>query len=153
MHFSSQSTAPMSEEHKLLPVHVNHQVTWSGFYKKSLRERQTQLKLVFPQVFTSSTPSSVVSSVYVTPDTSPCSSPISVDFSSKTNDQNTHSHSILNDNNEINYLINKLETLETLSDKKLFPINGLDENIADNMIENCVGYVIYFHFFSDILYE
>jgi len=129
----------MSEEHKSSSVHVNHQVTWSGFYKKSLHERQTQLKLVFPQVFTSSTPSSVVSSVYVTPDTSPCSSPISVEFSSKTNDRNTHPHSILNDNNEINYLINKLETLETSSNKKLFPINGLDENIADNMVENCIG--------------
>jgi hydroxymethylglutaryl-CoA reductase len=137
----------MSEERNLSPMHVNHQVTWSGFYKKSLRERQTQLKLVFPQVFTSSTPSSSVSSVYVTPDASPCSSPISVDFSSA-NDQNIFSHSILNDNNDINYLMNKLEAL---SDKKLFPINGLDENIADNMIENCIGYAIVFIFFDGFL--
>ncbi|CAG8583735.1 11801_t:CDS:2 [Funneliformis caledonium] len=76
-----------------------HQAKWSGFYKKTLHERQTQLKLVFPRVFTSSEPSSsVVSSVYVTPNTSPSN-----------------------------------------NDKKSFPINGLDENIADNMIENCVG--------------
>lgn len=132
---------PMSEERKLSPVSVIHQATWSGFYKKSLGERQTQLKLVFPQVFTSSpNSSSTVSSVYVTPDTTSCSSPIS-DFSSETNDQNTLSP-IPNDNNKINYLINKLESLSTDNNKKPFPINGLDENIADNMIENCVGYVI-----------
>ena len=115
---------------------INHQASWSGFYKKSLHERQSQLKLVFPKVFASSS-SSAVSSVYVTPDTSPCSSPIS-DFSSETNDQNTLSHSILNDKNK-NYLIDKLESLSTDNKKKPFPINGLDENIADNMIENCIG--------------
>ena|SRR5581483_9723941 len=128
---------------------INHQASWSGFYKKSLHERQTQLKLVFPKVFdSSSTSSSVVSSVYVTPDTSPCSSPIS-DFSFETNDQNTPSYSTsLNDKDKINYLVNKLESLSTDNNKKPFPINGLDENIADNMIENCIGYIIFFLSFT-----
>jgi hydroxymethylglutaryl-CoA reductase len=138
----------MSEERDLSLVSVNHQAIWSGFYKKPLCERQTQLKLVFPQVFTPSpTSSSAASSVYVTPDTTSCNSPIS-DFSPETNDQNTFSP-ILNNNNKINYLINKLESLSTDDNKKPFPINGLDENIADNMIENCVGYVIFITFSSE----
>ncbi|CAJ0757834.1 18102_t:CDS:2, partial [Entrophospora sp. SA101] len=60
---------------------------------------------------------------YATPNTSPCTSPISLNFT--------------NNNKEVNYLVNKLESLNVNDNN--FPINGLDENIADNMIENCIG--------------
>nr|CAG8509046.1 1824_t:CDS:10 [Entrophospora candida] len=90
-------------------VNNNDTLTWSGFYKKPLQEPPLS-------------PSSTSSSVYATPNTSPCTSPISLNFT--------------NNNKEVNYLVNKLESLNVNDNN--FPINGLDENIADNMIENCL---------------
>ncbi|KXS22108.1 substrate-binding domain of hmg-CoA reductase [Gonapodya prolifera JEL478] len=58
---------------------------WSGFYKKGLRERQYQLKLGFPNLFSRS------------------------------------------------------DGADTDGDDEMFPINGLDEEVANNMIENCIG--------------
>ncbi|KAJ3339682.1 hypothetical protein HDU93_007908 [Gonapodya sp. JEL0774] len=59
---------------------------WSGFYKKGLRERQHQLKLAFPNLFS------------------------------------------------------QVDTNGTEEDSgDMFPINGLDEDVANNMIENCIG--------------
>jgi hypothetical protein len=60
---------------------------WSGFYKKPLLERQSQLKLVFPQLF-------------------------SKDGANETGMQ------------ELNN----------------WPFQGLDERLADFMVENCIGY-------------
>ncbi|CAG8773315.1 1266_t:CDS:2 [Gigaspora margarita] len=118
-----------------------HGSAWSGFYKKTLKERQNQLKITFPDLFdppspaTSIAPSvSPVSSVYSTPLTSICSSPISREYSEENKSNDT-----LNgiNNEQFNYLIKKLESLNI--DQDPFPIKGLDEHIADKMIENCVG--------------
>jgi len=126
-------------------VNNNDALTWSGFYKKPLQERQNQVKLVFPNIFNNNntittgateeaplSTSSTSSSVYATPNTSPCTSPISLNFTNN-NDNNNNN----NKEEEVNYLVNKLESLNVNNNK--FPINGLDENIADNMIENCIG--------------
>ncbi|CAG8640561.1 14344_t:CDS:2 [Dentiscutata heterogama] len=109
-----------------------HGSVWSGFYKKTLKERQNQLKIAFPDLFNlPSSATSIVPSVYSTPLTSICNSPISR--------ENSEANDTLNsiNNEQFNYLVKKLESLNI--DQDLFPINGLDEHIADKMIENCVG--------------
>ncbi|KAI9014630.1 hydroxymethylglutaryl-CoA reductase [Gaertneriomyces semiglobifer] len=74
---------------------------WSGFYKKALRERQNQLRLVYTHLFPS-TPTA-----------------LALSHTSSSSSKNLPS------------------TPEPINDT--FPLNGLDEHIADNMVENCVG--------------
>jgi hydroxymethylglutaryl-CoA reductase len=115
--------------------------SWSGFYKKPLKERQTQLKLAFPDLFTSTTSnsSSVVSSVYVTPATSPTSPSFSHNVCDSTDNKTTDQHH----NFDHSSLISKLNSLTVANEHtEAFPIGGLDEDIADHMIENCIGYLI-----------
>ena len=117
----------------------------SGFYKRTLRERQNILVEAFPEVFGRNfsetiSPDMNRLSVYATPDTSSCRSPIEVD--------STYNNNINNKNNKNNNNINNddgcfnpelLEEKLTYLSTSDFPIRGLNEEIADNMVENCVG--------------
>ncbi|TPX62006.1 hydroxymethylglutaryl-CoA reductase (NADPH) [Spizellomyces sp. 'palustris'] len=78
---------------------------WSGFYKKALKERQNQLRLVYTHLFPSQ-PSKLVSPLSAGPRSS-------------------------------NGVPAEPPSPEPIDDA--FPLNGLDEQIADNMVENCVG--------------
>jgi hypothetical protein len=69
---------------------------WSGFHKKPLRERQAQLRLVYPSLFT------------------------------KNEHIQLHSEPIQDGQDRSTSLPN-------------WPFNGLDERLADFMVENCIG--------------
>jgi len=82
-----------------LPVHVGTSSTstnddggalWSGFYKKTLRERQDLLRRVYPHLFPSSPAAASAAA-------------------------------------------------SSAADQGAFPVRGLDERIADTMVENCIG--------------
>ncbi|KAI8907742.1 hypothetical protein DFJ77DRAFT_434250 [Powellomyces hirtus] len=97
---------------------------WSGFYKKALKERQNQLRLVFPTLF----PSTAVTT------TSPTASPISPNHDlSRTSSPSSESDASSDESGERSTPRGKV------NGNALFPLNGLDENVADNMVENCVG--------------
>jgi len=96
---------------------------WSGFYKKALKERQNQLKLAFPNLF---------------PPTSPLISKTSFLHSTPGSVTNlTESASLTDVSIHRNESTSDLSGLGVTEEK--FPISSLDEHIADNMIENCVG--------------
>ncbi|CAG8804617.1 36914_t:CDS:2, partial [Racocetra persica] len=115
-----------------------HGSAWSGFYKKTLNERQNELKLAFPDLFNLPPPNNVPS-VYATPSSSICNSPLSPICRSPISlnySKENESKEGINDE-QLNYLIKKLEPLSV--DQNPFPIKGLEEHIADKMVENCVG--------------
>ncbi|KAI9141159.1 hypothetical protein BKA69DRAFT_1076460 [Paraphysoderma sedebokerense] len=99
-----------------------HPSIWSGFYKKALKERQNQLKLAFPNLFPSTTNGN-------SPVTSPSGSP-------SLGPLNDSKYSSLNSGYSATQKINNGTTISQLDE---FPIKGLDERIADNMVENCIG--------------
>ncbi|KAJ3153931.1 hypothetical protein HDU89_008797 [Geranomyces variabilis] len=101
---------------------------WSGFYKKALKERQNQLRLVFPALFpsTAAISPSPSPSPLSTPTSSTASSTPEVRASSPSSDSESSDESAER----------KTRGREAAA---LFPLNGLDENVADNMVENCVG--------------
>ncbi|KAJ3070678.1 hypothetical protein HDU98_006302 [Podochytrium sp. JEL0797] len=94
---------------------VNQQSIWSGFHKKALRERQNQLRLVYPQLFPT------------VRSTSPGSPELSVSASEV---DLTHLSSASSAS---------LAGLNMEAQDESFPVTGLDEEVADNMIENCIG--------------
>ncbi|KAJ3160874.1 hypothetical protein HDU86_008235 [Geranomyces michiganensis] len=100
---------------------------WSGFYKKALKERQNQLRLVFPALFPSTVAISSSPSPASTPTLSTTSSSSEVRASSPSSDSESSDESAAE---------RKAPGREPAA---LFPLNGLDENVADNMVENCVG--------------
>eukprot|EP00158_Paraphelidium_tribonemae_P005673 Partr_v1_DN27457_c2_g1_i2_m71964 len=79
--------------------------SWSGFHRKPIRERQSQLQLQFPHVFRASSPPSTPASPLLTP---------------------RASNSVNNGG-------------DMTSSSGVFPIHSLADDIADNMIENCIG--------------
>ncbi|ORX78859.1 hypothetical protein BCR32DRAFT_206402 [Anaeromyces robustus] len=83
---------------------------WSGFYKKALKERQNQLKLAFPNLFPPTSPIISKASFLHSPSSGSVSN-----LTESASDASIHLH------------------------EEKFPITSLDEHIADNMIENCVG--------------
>ncbi|KAI9328795.1 hydroxymethylglutaryl-CoA reductase [Obelidium mucronatum] len=85
---------------------TQNQSIWSGFHKKALRERQNQLRLVYPQLFPSSK-------------TALTTSPSEIDLT--------------------NLSTASLAGLNVDLSEQAFPVTGLDETVADNMIENCIG--------------
>ena len=124
-----------------VPITTGSRSWASGFYKRTLRERQNILIEAFPEVFGQNSLETISLdmnslSVYVTPDTSSCRSPIEVDPTYSNNTNNNKNNNI-NNNEAVNpeLLEEKLSKL-SISD---FPIRGLSEEIADNMVENCVG--------------
>jgi len=95
---------------------------WSGFYKKALKERQNQLKLAFPNLFPPTSPLISKASFLHSP-----SSGSVTNLTESASDVSIH-------RNESSSDLNSLGVHE-----EKFPISSLDEHIADNMIENCVG--------------
>ncbi|KAJ3082050.1 hypothetical protein HDU99_003804, partial [Rhizoclosmatium hyalinum] len=87
----------------------NQQSIWSGFHKKALRERQNQLRLVYPTLFPSSASSQLRASGDSEVDLTKIMSTVS------------------------------LAGLNVDVQDQEFPVTGLDEKVADNMIENCIG--------------
>ncbi|CAG8621798.1 17379_t:CDS:2, partial [Racocetra fulgida] len=107
---------------------------WSGFYKKTLNERQNELKLAFPDLFNLPPPSTNNPSIYATPSSSICNSPLSPICRSPISlnySKENESKEGINDE-QLNYLIKKLEPLSV--DQNPFPIKGLEEHIADKML-------------------
>ncbi|KAJ3200783.1 hypothetical protein HDU82_008617 [Entophlyctis luteolus] len=108
---------------------------WSGFHKKALRERQNQLRLVYPALFPQHPlPPNHQQPVPVPPHNrhaaqDPRASPSAASSASSS------SLTVAYDSTS------SLVGLDIASapDVIPFPITGLDEKIADNMIENCVG--------------
>ncbi|KAJ3133042.1 hypothetical protein HK100_004726 [Physocladia obscura] len=95
---------------------------WSGFHKKALRERQNQLRLVYPALFNSSLGiinKNGTTHVSAKQPKSPTS------LSSLTPNDSTASLAGL--------------AIESIEESPVFPVTGLDEKVADNMIENCIG--------------
>ncbi|KAJ3215739.1 hypothetical protein HDU67_010377 [Dinochytrium kinnereticum] len=114
-----------------LQADVNHPSFWSGFHKKALRERQNQLRLFFPSLFSNPSTSPSTSSAASTPETELATS------------RSTDSLLSLPANLELKRGYGSTASLAgldvgTLADEP-FPVRGLDEQIANNMIENCVG--------------
>ncbi|RKP03120.1 hypothetical protein CXG81DRAFT_9957 [Caulochytrium protostelioides] len=95
-----------------LPAGTPHTI-WSGFYKKAIRERQAQLRLAFPDVFRTAAPAASASS----PTTASAPSPPTPSLESPS----PPTHAV------------------TSHHPDAFPICGLSEAMADNMIENCIG--------------
>ncbi|KAJ3197171.1 hypothetical protein HDU82_001531 [Entophlyctis luteolus] len=104
---------------------------WSGFHKKALRERQNQLRLVYPALF----------SQHPLPPTQ--QHPVSVpSYSHSLQDPRASPSAASSASSSLAYdSTSSLVGLDAASapDVAPFPITGLDEKIADNMIENCVG--------------
>jgi len=95
---------------------------WSGFYKKALKERQNQLKLAFPNLFPPTSPLISKTSFLHSPSSGSVSN-----LTESASDVSIHRNESTSD----------LSSLGVHEEK--FPITSLDEHIADNMIENCVG--------------
>ncbi|KAI8616868.1 hypothetical protein BC830DRAFT_163439 [Chytriomyces sp. MP71] len=92
---------------------TTEQSIWSGFHKKALRERQNQLRLVFPSLFPSAQ----------RPSPSP-GTPDSADAD------------LLRPASTASLVGLGADAAEWADG---FPVSGLDEAVADNMIENCIG--------------
>ncbi|KAI8851119.1 hypothetical protein BC829DRAFT_488406 [Chytridium lagenaria] len=168
---------------------VNHPSFWSGFHKKALKERQNQLRLFFPDLYsspsaattTTTTASSSSSSTpelkspppdaanHVTFHRSPSTSPTRAahrvngnDFIPSNNPASSRStdslvslastslpspvpqplsvHRALGGLKRVHGSTASLAALDVGGAvDEPFPIRGLDEQIANNMIENCVG--------------
>jgi hypothetical protein len=104
---------------------------WTGFYKKTIKERQDQLRQVFPKLFSTVFTRSAISSPALprkgTPDgNSNHSKPEAPILPSQ----------ILRERSQISF--SSLNGTDS-SARSDFPLNGLDEDIAENMVENCVG--------------
>lgn len=95
---------------------------WSGFYKKALKERQNQLKLAFPHLFPPTSPTLITKSITPSPSFNAVQH-----LTESASDISIHRNESSSD----------LSTLTSTEEQ--FPIKSLDEHIADNMIENCVG--------------
>ncbi|KAJ3377431.1 hypothetical protein HDU84_008658 [Entophlyctis sp. JEL0112] len=100
---------------------------WSGFHKKALRERQNQLRLVYPALF----------SQHPLPPTQ--QHPVSVpSYSHSLQDPRASPSAASSASSSLAYdSTSSLVGLDAASapDVAPFPITGLDEKIADNMIE------------------
>ncbi|KAJ3021262.1 hypothetical protein HKX48_008891 [Thoreauomyces humboldtii] len=101
-----------------IPAPGQHDV-WSGFYKKALKERQNQLRLVFPGLF----PPNIASPA--------AAAGPAVNELTRTPSPSSDSEGSSDESGDGAPLGDRGNTL--------FPLNGLDENVADNMVENCVG--------------
>ena len=84
------------------------QRVWSGFYRKALKERQQQLKLAFPSIFS-------------------------------TKQDRTKQNAELNSDSSDDLGVAQPTSVG-------FPLCPIHEDIADNMIENCVGWVVLVEF-------
>ena len=122
------------------------QSVWSGFYRKALKERQHQLKLFFPHLFaqpvnspTSSAKAHTITRTSNAPRAS-CSA------------SSVPAHDLLEATAVFPQIADvalpTLEAADAISIHVLakkedvpFPIRGLDVHVADNMVENCIGYV------------
>ena len=129
----------------------NHSI-WSGFYKKAIKERQAQLKLVFPDLFSPSNLSG--SSLSITNINGQLPRSASTQL---IKDQLSVHTNINGDDGSVSLaaqsgLRSSLSVAKSLDDltrmtrssssetntgvlEELFPVRGLDEQIADNMIE------------------
>jgi len=92
---------------------------WSGFYKKPLRERQNQLRLMFPNLFRTAPPDG--------------GAPERGDGAETGGAAAAKSTSPLRSPRKPGGAGGELDDA--------FPIRGLDDAVADNMIENCIGTV------------
>ncbi|KAH9265555.1 hydroxymethylglutaryl-CoA reductase, degradative [Batrachochytrium salamandrivorans] len=88
---------------------------WSGFYRKAIRERQTQLCLAFPSLFGST------------------------DCSSHEASNDTTPGSVLSSDETATSDENRAEFNTTAPGLDPFPLCPISDEVADNMIENCVG--------------
>ncbi|KAJ3405770.1 hydroxymethylglutaryl-CoA reductase (NADPH) [Chytriomyces confervae] len=91
---------------------------WSGFHKKALRERQNQLRLVYPTLFPSAPSQQTTQSAHSNTES---------DADSLLTRAGGSAASLVGLN---------VDVVEWSED---FPVTGLDEKVADNMIENCIG--------------
>ncbi|KAJ3223420.1 hypothetical protein HDU81_009203, partial [Chytriomyces hyalinus] len=90
---------------------------WSGFHKKALRERQNQLRLVYPALFPSA--------------------PTQTSQSAHSNTESDADSLLTRGGGSAASLVGlNVDVVEWSED---FPVTGLDEKVADNMIENCIG--------------
>ncbi|TPX48149.1 hydroxymethylglutaryl-CoA reductase (NADPH) [Synchytrium endobioticum] len=130
----------------------NHSV-WSGFYKKAIKERQAQLKLVFPDLFTPLTqtgPSPSGNGQLTRSSVTQLLKDHQLNINTSINFDDASSSTQLGEWKSSSNLAKSTDELNRVSStggesnggvmmEELFPVRGLDEQIADNMIENCIG--------------
>ncbi|KAI9189216.1 hypothetical protein H9P43_000644 [Blastocladiella emersonii ATCC 22665] len=126
-----------------------HPSIWSGFYKKALKERQSQLRLAFPHLFPSVSNGAASGADKTT--RSGSSTPTGAESPSllMSGDSKTLRMAAINGNASLNSSLNASvvsnDSSAGISSTALngvaddFQIRGLDERIADNMVENCIG--------------
>ncbi|KAJ3174675.1 hypothetical protein HK101_010860 [Irineochytrium annulatum] len=116
---------------------------WSGFHKKALRERQNQLRLFFPNLFSSlehiSHTDGQLSNGHHHHQVSspPSTSPTRIGDAALMSTDNLPSLAVKRPYTGSTASLANLD-IGAAADER-FPITGLDELIANNMIENCVG--------------
>ncbi|KAL7753252.1 hypothetical protein RI367_001027 [Sorochytrium milnesiophthora] len=130
-----------------------HPSVWSGFYKKALKERQQQLRLAFPHLFPSPPPAAfaapsstrssflLVGSEPASPAASPPASPsldprLAAALSSSSPGPLSDAHLASLSSSSV---AGTVPGGSTTAVDDGFPVRGLDERIADNMVENCIG--------------
>ncbi|KNE65124.1 hydroxymethylglutaryl-CoA reductase, degradative [Allomyces macrogynus ATCC 38327] len=122
---------------------------WSGFYKKALKERQAQLRLAFPHLFPATTTVKPLvhggAAALTTASDSPPQSPSLADSghaSGKVSGLGRVHGAVLSPNASLSASGASTTSLSSAMNggaEDNFPIRGLDERIADNMVENCIG--------------
>ncbi|ORZ30995.1 hydroxymethylglutaryl-CoA reductase [Catenaria anguillulae PL171] len=136
----------------------DHPSIWSGFYQKALKERQALLRMAFPHLFRTSLASSLIDSgnsgtaTLLNGSSSPALQPKYAVGSGAASPSLTMSG---NSNAATGKLMRAMQLSSAASaglsgsngaldssgryGEDAFPIRGLEENIADHMIENCIG--------------
>ncbi|KNE54228.1 hydroxymethylglutaryl-CoA reductase, degradative [Allomyces macrogynus ATCC 38327] len=122
---------------------------WSGFYKKALKERQAQLRLAFPHLFPATTTVKPLvhgaAASLATASDSPPQSPSLADSGQaggKPSGLGRLHGVVLSPNASLSASGASTTSLSSAMNggaEDNFPIRGLDERIADNMVENCIG--------------
>ncbi|KAJ3373792.1 hypothetical protein GGF31_008677 [Allomyces arbusculus] len=120
---------------------------WSGFYKKALKERQAQLRLAFPHLFPATTTVKplVHGASLATASDSPPQSPSLADSGNAIGHAGKLGRvhgAVLSPNASLSASGASTTSLSSAMNggaEDNFPIRGLDERIADNMVENCIG--------------
>lgn len=153
------------------PSPLADSTSWSGFYKKTLKERQNMVKAAFPKLFpvpsaklenhslrkfstrTSALPSSALRTLQPALPQDPAGPLKSIGNSAGLNGSLEWSRSEslslkLMDGREYQHkqrktwldgVVTERQDANFEDEDDVWPINGLSEDIADNMVENCIG--------------
>ncbi|KAJ3351090.1 hypothetical protein GGF32_004453 [Allomyces javanicus] len=135
---------------RLGSMHDMRPSIWSGFYKKALKERQAQLRLAFPHLFPATTTvkplvHGAAAASLATASDSPPQSPSLADSGNASAHGGTPGRvhgAVLSPNASLSASGASTTSLSSAINggaEDNFPIRGLDERIADNMVENCIG--------------